>query len=256
MAFFFIGILNILRGLHFFPTGFDSTAWIFLGLSGIIGFALGDLFLFQAFVEIGARLSMLIMSLVPLITTILGIILLGEILGVYQWFGMLFTISGVAMVIIYRQKKLNIDNHRSNLLRGCLFAFGGALGQSTGLVFSKMGMRTFDAFSSTQIRIIAGTLGFILILSFSRRWHRVVYALTHRSAMYRIFTGAFFGPFLGVSFGLLALHYTTAGATATLNSVVPILIIPPAIIFFKERVNIHEITGTIIAVTGVIFMFL
>lgn len=256
MAFFFIGIFNLLRGMSFLPFGLDSTAWFYLGISGIIGFALGDLFLFQAFIDIGARLSMLIMCLVPLVTTIMGLFLLGEMLGLFQWLGMFFTITGISMVILFRNKNNGIKYNSSNLLKGCLFAFGGVMGQSVGLIFSKLGMREFDAFSSTQIRIIAGILGFILILSFGKRWHKVRYAIIHKTAMIRISTGAFFGPFLGVSLGLLALQYTTAGATATLNSIVPIIIIPPAIIFFKEKVNIYEVLGTIIAVTGVIFMFL
>ncbi len=256
MAFFFIGFLNISRGLSFFPSGLDSKAWIFLSISGIIGFALGDLFLFQAFVEIGARLSMLIMSLVPLVTTITGIFILDEMLGLYQWTGMFLTISGVSMVIMFRRKSMDKNLRKTSLLRGCLFAFGGVLGQSSGLILSKLGMRTFDAFTSTQIRIIAGTISFIIILSIAGRWTRVRHALVHRTAMVRISTGAFFGPFLGVSLGLLALQYTTAGVTATLNSVVPILIIPPAVIIFRERVNIPEIAGTVVAVAGIAFMFL
>ncbi len=256
MAFFFIGFLNLLRGMAFIPSGLDSKAWVYLGISGVIGFALGDLFLFQAFIEIGARLSMLIMSLVPLVTTVIGIFALGEMLALSQWIGMFFTISGVVMVILFRKKSSDGDIKKSSLLKGCLFAFGGVLGQSTGLIFSKLGMRTFDAFASTQVRIIAGIFSFIIILSTGKRWHRVKYAVKQATAMLRISTGAFFGPFLGVSLGLLALHYTTAGVTATLNSVVPILIIPPAVILFNEKVNMPEITGTFIAVMGVVFMFL
>ena len=42
------------------------------------------------------------------------------------------------------------------LLLGSLLALGGAVGQAAGLVLSKKGMQDMDAFSATQIRIIAG----------------------------------------------------------------------------------------------------
>src|SRR5512137_2628270 len=37
-------------------------AWLWLSLSGLVGFVFGDLCLFQAFVVIGARISMLLMA--------------------------------------------------------------------------------------------------------------------------------------------------------------------------------------------------
>ena len=74
--------------------------------------------------------------------------------------------------------------------------------------------------------------------------------------MKRIALGAVFGPFLGVSFSLLAVQHTKAGIAATLMAIVPVLIIPPAIIIFKEKVNWKEIIGAIITVVGVGLFFL
>lgn len=66
----------------------------------------------------------------------------------------------------------------------------------------------------------------------------------------------FFGPFLGVSFSLIAVKYTAAGVAATLMSIVPVLIIAPSVIFFREKVTFKEIAGAIIAVGGVALFFL
>ena len=56
-----------------------SYQWFWLVLSGLVGFVLGDLFLFRAFIMIGARISMLIMALVPPMTALIGWITLGEV---------------------------------------------------------------------------------------------------------------------------------------------------------------------------------
>ena len=72
MAIVFLGFFGLAtRGL-FLPTDASLHAWMWLGLSGLVGFTVGDLALFRAFVLIGARRSMLLMSLVPLLSTLFG----------------------------------------------------------------------------------------------------------------------------------------------------------------------------------------
>jgi drug/metabolite transporter (DMT)-like permease len=68
--------------------------------------------------------------------------------------------------------------------------------------------------------------------------------------------GSFFGPFLGISFSLLSVKYTETGIAATIMAIVPILIIPPSIILFKEKFTWLEIIGAVISVAGVVVMFL
>jgi drug/metabolite transporter (DMT)-like permease len=88
------------------------------------------------------------------------------------------------------------------------------------------------------------------------RWPRFMAALKNIPAMKRITLGAFFGPFLGVSFSLLAVQHTKAGIAATLMSITPVLIIAPAVFLFKEKINWKEILGAVITVIGVAFFFL
>ena len=137
-----------------------------------------------------------------------------------------------------------------------MLALGGALGQAAGLVLSKKGMGEYDAFSASQIRVLTGIAGFTILFFFMKRWPKVLEALKHIPAMKRITLGAFFGPFLGVSFSLLAVQHTQAGIAATLMAISPVLIIAPAIILFKEKVNWKEILGAVITVGGVALFFL
>ena len=67
--------------------------------------------------------------------------------------------------------------------------------------------------------------------------------------------GAFFGPFLGVSLSLLAVQHTTTGVAATIMALVPVLIIAPAVILFRERLTAREVIGTLLAVCGVAILF-
>ena len=141
-------------------------------------------------------------------------------------------------------------------MQGIFLAFGGALGQAAGLVLSKKGMGDYDAFASSQIRVLTGIVGFTILFFFLKRWKRVGQALQNKPAMKRIALGSVFGPFLGVSFSLLAIQHTQAGIAATIMAIVPVLIIPPAIIIFKERPSWKEIVGAVITVGGVGLFFL
>jgi drug/metabolite transporter (DMT)-like permease len=261
IAFFFIGIYSwVVRGF-FFPTDATLFQWQWLALSGLVGFVIGDLLLFQALVVIGARVSMLMMALAPPFAAFIGWLVLGEVLSPTNLMGMVITLTGIVIVILKRERTeengIFTTKIKSNYsVQGILLALGGAIGQGAGLVLSKKGMGDYDAFSASQIRVLTGIVGFIIILTLMKRWQRFGSALKNGSAMKRITLGAFFGPFLGVSFSLLAVQHTQAGIAATLMSITPVLIIAPAVFLFKEKINWKEILGAVITVIGIAFFFL
>jgi drug/metabolite transporter (DMT)-like permease len=147
---------------------------------------------------------------------------------------------------------------REITVRGVLLAFGGAIGQAVGFIFSKIGMTYngayLDPFAATQIRVIGGTLGFVVLFFILGWWTKVFKALQNKPALGFMAAGSFMGPYLGVSLSLLALHYTTAGVASTIMSLVPIALIPFVIIIHKEHVSIHSFVGTVIAIAGVFML--
>jgi drug/metabolite transporter (DMT)-like permease len=241
----------IFRGRPF-PTDASGNAWLWLGLSGVIGFVLGDLFLFKAFATIGARTSMLVMSLVPPMTALLGFFVLGERLAMRHCFGMVITLSGVATVILTSKSGTKELKHP---IKGLLFAFIGTVGQAVGLVLGKYGMGEYNAFSATQIRIFAGMIGFTVLLFYLKGWGQLMASFKDIPAMRASAIGSVLGPFLGVYLSLLAIQNTSTGIATTIMMIVPVLIIPFSVLLFKERINLREIVGAIIAVTGTAIMF-
>jgi drug/metabolite transporter (DMT)-like permease len=198
---------------------------------------------------------MLIMTLVPPITAFFSFIILGERLTLFHYLGMTLTFTGIAMAIFSRPgkgEKLSLKLAP----KGILFAFGGAVGQALGLVLSKFGMKNYDPFAATQIRIIAGISGYIFLVTVMTRWGSVRQAIHNRSGMLLTSLGAFFGPFLGVSFSLVAIKYTEAGIASTIMALVPVFIILPAVILFRQKVTLPEILGAIVSVAGVALFFL
>ncbi|APC39191.1 DMT family transporter [Clostridium estertheticum] len=255
IAFILISIYNLFTRGMILPIDASSSAWFWLTFSGIIGFVIGDLFLFQAYVEVGARISMLIMSTVPPITAITGFFLMGEKITVLGLSGMIITIVGIALVILTKNpgnKKVRL----SHPIKGLVYAFIGALGQAFGLVFSKFGMGSYDPFAATQIRIIAAIIGFSIVISVLKKWGELIVAVKDRRAMKYISIGSLFGPFVGVSLSLLAVQHASTGVVSTITSITPILLIPVSIIVFKERIFPREIFGAIITLLGISLLFI
>jgi drug/metabolite transporter (DMT)-like permease len=242
------------RGLPF-PSDATLHAWLWLSLSAVVGFTFGDLCLFRAFVLIGARLSSLLMSFAPPFAALIGWLVLGETLELEQALGMALTLAGVGWAVAERQPAGTLApvDRRARVL-GVLLALCGALGQGGGLVLSKHGMGSYDAFAATQIRVLVGALSFAVIFTAIRGWPRVAQALRQPRAMLFTGLGAVFGPFLGVSLSLVAVQHTSAGVAASLMSTSPILIIPVVVLLGRERVGLGGVLGTVLAVLGVVLL--
>ena len=255
LAFFFLAALNIIRFGSFFPVNADIHTWTWLLLSGLVGFVLGDMFLFESFTIIGARIAALIMTAVPIITAFIGWLIMGETLTFIHFIGMFLTISGITIVLFSHdtaQKKFRLTHS----VKGILFALLGAIGQAVGLVLSKYGMKDYDPFMATQIRTIAGIAGFFIIIMIFKSWNKVESSFKNKPAMVRIVYGSFFGPFLGVSLSLYSVQHANTGVASTIMAMVPVLIIPPSMIFLKQKITLQEIIGSIISVAGVSLFFI
>jgi drug/metabolite transporter (DMT)-like permease len=94
---------------------------LYLALSGFIGLSIGDQALFTAFVDIGPRLSMLLMTTSPIFAAAFGFAFLGESLSPLGMLGIVITISGVAWVVLERPKT-EIGKHPPHRLRGIILA--------------------------------------------------------------------------------------------------------------------------------------
>jgi len=252
LAFCMLGIFGLFTTGSFFPTGAGQQQWLWLSISGMIGFFLGDLFLFKSFTIIGSRLSMLVMTFSPALTALIGFFMLNERLQLNQVLAIFLIIGGILMAFIGREKGKFVF---AMSFKGFLFALGGALGQSFGYVFSKKGMGDYDPFAATQIRIITGFICFTILIAVLNRWSGFGKALKDAKTMKLITIGSFFGPSLGVGLSLYALTKTETGIASALMALTPILLIVPA--FLKgRRIAPMELIGAFVSVAGVMILFL
>lgn len=255
------------------PSYTNKEAWMWLGLSGLVGYTFGDICLFRSYIIIGSRFGQLFMTLAPIAASIAGWLILGQYMDLKSVFAMLVVIGGIAMSVLTRGGGDAEHHKRISFklpLKGVLYAIGAGVGQGVGLVLSGKGMehynmtipegeetvRTLMPFASTFIRAVFGGTSFILLMSLKHKFGSLRSAVTDKKAMGATLAATMTGPFIGVSMSLMALRYTSAGIAQTLMSLSPVFILLPSYLFFKQKITRWEIVGTVISVIGASLFFL
>lgn len=242
------------------PTGASGHVWGWMLVSGLFGFFLCDLLLFQAYVMIGARRSALMLSLAPVFAAVLDLALLAKPLTLLQGLGMVITLAGVLWVIAERPED-EAPHTKRERQTGALFAGLAALLQALGALTAKIGMRLpdgtdFDPIAATFIRSLAGVAGFALLVIITGRSRKLAVATKDGRAMALLTAGAVAGPVLGVSCFLASLQRVPAGVTQTILATIPVVLLPVAAMQKHERVTWRAVAGAIVAVAGVIVLCL
>ncbi len=235
-----------------------STRQVFyLIFSGITGLVFGDTFLFKSYQEIGARLGMVLMSLVPAISALLAWVFLNEMISPIGIIGMFITILGVLIVVTDKSHISPENGHFEKI--GILSGFLGALGQAGGLVLAKVAFDEgyVNGFVASFTRLSSAGIVIIIIGIISRRYKNPISIYRNEiPALKATIAATVLAPVLGVTLSLVAIEYTKVGIASTLMALVPIIMLPISKFYFKEKLSLQAIIGAFIAVAGVVILFL
>ncbi len=250
-------LLHLLMLGRFLPTA-DTTTWLWLGASGVVGLVLGDACLFRAFVLLGPRLTMLVYSSYPLMATLMALVLFGERLRAPQLLAMLATLAGLAWVIGERVNSRGQEVGTGPSWRGILLAASGAFGQALGLILARQGMAEgFPSISAHLIRMISAAVAiWLLALAQGAARNSLRAIWRDRMALTQVSGGALFGPILGVWLSLIAIIHAEMGPASTLMALPPIFMLPVGRFIFGEAIGPRAIAGTLLAVAGAVALVL
>jgi drug/metabolite transporter (DMT)-like permease len=238
-------------------TGLSVRQALLLGSSGVIGLAVGDSFLFRAYQDLGARITMLIMSLAPAFSAVLGYLFLGEKLAGAALGGMAVTLGGIALVVLrWDGRQTAAEVFQST---GILYAMFASVGQAGGLILAKLAFNEspVNGFYAAFVRIVASLVVIVPLLLAAGRWGEPLAAFRRdRRALLLTVGGSILGPVLGISLSLIAVTNTSVAIAATLMATVPIMMLPLVRVVHKEVLSWHAVVGALIAVGGVALLFL
>ncbi|MEG0300694.1 MAG: DMT family transporter [Cetobacterium sp.] len=249
LAMVFLGVITWTNRGLVLPLDVSREALGFLSISGLFGLFIGDFFLYKAYVTVGPRITLLIMTFSPITVSILSFLILGESLGYIQILGMLLTLFGIMMVVLKKKSEGTFSKI------GFLYATIAMLGESCGIIFTKMGSVNYDSFATIQVRTIPAIIAFIIYISLKNSWEDIFEGVKNKKGMYYVLVGTIVTT-LGVTSLVEAMKYSSVGVVSTLAATSPILIIPISMLFFKEKVSLKESLGAVISFLGVSLFFI
>ena len=253
-ALFFLSISHLIVEGSLFPGDAEPFRWFWFAISAILGLVLGDTFLFKAYVLIGPRIAMLLMSTVPIYSTIFGWLLFGEVVSRVEMLGIILAVGGIAWVVTERRAGQTMVQNKQ-YRTGILFGLAGALGQVTNLVTARYGLvDEYSSLSAAVIRILIAVIILWTIAALRRQIRHTFRMWRNRRAFRALIGGSISGPFLGIWFSLIAIQYSRLGIAATLMALPPILLIPLEFIVYRRKISARSVMGTFVALVGVVLV--
>lgn len=221
---------------------------LLLGVSGLLGIALGDTFFFKALIDLGPRLTVLLGTLGPVFTVILAVFFLQERPSLLSWLGILLTICGVTYVLWERTPRKELKENR---ISGIKYALLSALCMSLGIIFAKMGVASISALQGTLIRLSGAVVGLTLWGCATGDLKNWLIPFRNPRLLKFTFYTVFVVIFGGFWLFLVALKYVEASIATILNSTSPLFILPMAAFTLKEKISSQAIIGAVVAVIGI-----
>ncbi|NCN26519.1 DMT family transporter [bacterium] len=209
-----------------FASSLEAVGW--LCISGIVGFALGDLLIFASFSRMGPARTMIIGSFQPAIIALFSFVFFSRTLNPKQYLGIALMI--LCIVILSSEKKRRSDVTWKTLL----LALAGMSLDALGVVFTKQAFSldpSIDAFTANFYRIGIAIPVMTVINYKTGFWRRL--KDTPRPALLGALVGTLLGTFLALYFYLAGIAKADAPTIAALTLCAPL--IASAYEHFKER---------------------
>ena len=265
LATLIIGIVSLLHGLNNFFEIFSYSylnAWIWLGISGIIGLTIGDYFAFAMYRVLGARTGSVLTTFAPAAALILGALLINERISFIGIIGIAITITGVNFVSLGKSEREKIPDHgHGSIAYGIFTGILAALCQGAGLVLAKKGMMAnsniqLDPVFATFMRLVAASTSlFVFTLLFGKiKEVFLPLILNKNNGLKYAFTGTIFGPVLGVGLSLFTVSQIDPSIAQTIFSLVPAFAFILSVLFFREKITRNSLIGLIVSIAGVIIL--
>lgn len=242
---------SLYLGFMLFFVGFEpisARSMIFLGLSGVLGIAIGDTFFFLSLMQLGPRQASLMGSLNPAVIAVAAALVLGERPTPWAWAGIVATTSGVGWVL-WERAASSRGAESSSL--GIRYGILSVLCTAGAVLLAKVGVASVPTVQAAWIRLLAGSAGLMLWGAFRSELGAWVSPFSKGALLAKVAVVVSVVVVGGFWLSLVALKHIDAAIAGTLNSTAPLFILPLSMVLMKERLSFRTVLGTAVAVGGV-----
>jgi drug/metabolite transporter (DMT)-like permease len=238
----------------------NSSNWLWLGLSGILGKSIGDYCGFCSMRILGVRRRSMISTLGPGFTWLFGLIILNEKMNWVGVAAMLLTIISILLLINSSTEKEEVKKEKFGLpLPGLLFGIAAAALTGLAFILSKKTFietgREISEFHGTWIRIMVAFLAIMLVDTMRNKHTDFIKPfLYNKQKGVLLFFTILFGAVLGLSFSLIAITRMNAASAYTIFSMLPVSVILVSVILYKKKISMQSWLYSILAIAGVMLL--
>jgi len=188
----------------------------------------------------------------PFIIT-LSVLWLGESLTFLQILGVLLIISAVLTTAQVNKGGTII---RKSLLLGILYGILGTAAMAVGLVMIKPILVRSPLLWSTEIRLLGGLIGIILITFFHPLRRTIISSLFIKKGWGYTLAGSFTGAYLSMFVWLTGMKYANVSIASALNQTSNIFVFIFAAVILRERITWQRMVAIALAIVGVFLVLL
>jgi drug/metabolite transporter (DMT)-like permease len=238
-------------------------SYLFLGISGILGFTLGDFFSFSSFTILGPKLGSLYTTIAPGAALLAGYFILGETVNYIGIIGIGVTILGVIWLTLSKKDRSHAESRGFTRSRkGIIYGILGACGQGIGLVFSKLGIGELSdgekllTLHAVWIRLMAAFLAsFTVSALLGKLVSNSKPVIENREGGLKyMFVGTLFGPVAGVSLSLVAISLIPVAVAQTIFALLPVMVLPLNYLIYREKITLISVLACLVSVAGVMLL--
>lgn len=226
---------------------------LFLGLSGLIGIALGDTLFFFALSRLGPKDVLLLGTLGPVFTVLLAVVFLGERPSPHAWAGMALTLGGIYWAMSGGAGRATECGR--DLAAGVKYGALSALCNSTGIILAKFGVSSVSALEATFVRLLWGAAGLLAAALYTRSLQDCLTPFGERRTAAIMMAAVITAVFGGFWLFMFALKYTDASLAAVLGETAPLFALPLSFLILKKKISARNAAGALVAVAGVVLLF-
>ncbi|OUU21979.1 MAG: hypothetical protein CBC13_08250 [Planctomycetia bacterium TMED53] len=238
--------------------GASSTDYIFLILSGVVGILVGDSAYFRSIQILGPRRALVLTTLTPPVSALIGWFWLAEVLEVGQILGMTVTLVGVFAVI--RDQRLASDRGKfreGKMLDGILLGVLAALCQASGIALSKVVMQSsLGALEVSAVRIGTAVIAGLIFAAGIGQLKAWTAPIKDWKIAPKLIVASFIGTYMGIWLSHISVDAISLAVATTQMATTPVFMVLIVAIALRQKMALLALGGVLLAVAGVALLMM
>ena len=222
-----LALLLLLPALLARPWSYQPQALVLLGLSGVLGIALGDSLYFAALRRLGTRRTLTLDAGGPAVTAVAGLVWLAEVPTLQQWLGLALITAALVLVALQQPAVGGAPPPAAQRL-GVLLALGALLAGSGGALLARAALRdgALDPLQATLVRLLVAGLVMLPLARGLPGWPPRPRPAQRRWPLWLLAT--LLGTSAGIALQQTALQRLPGGMAVSLLATAPLMALPLA----------------------------